>query len=353
MITRRTFLMALAPPAAAETVVFRSGADGYHTFRIPALVSTRKKTLLAFCEGRRGGRGDSGNIDIVVKRSRDHGRTWSAALPVADFGGDTIGNPAPVVDRATGVIWLALTRNPGDTTEKQILAREGSGTRTVWMTSSHDDGRTWSAPQDITGTTKLPEWTWYATGPGSGIQTRSGRLLIACDHNRGVTPASERWSHVIYSDSHGAAWKLGGSAGPQCNECAAIELSDGSLQLNMRSYAGRHRRLISSSRDGGLTWTTPADDEALVEPVCQASLIRYGRDKLLFANPASTQRERMTVRLSRDGGHTWPVERLVHAGPSAYSNLVELPKGGVGLLYEKGEKSPYESIVFAMLGKMT
>ena len=131
MITRRTFLMALAPPAAAETVVFRSGADGYHTFRIPALVSTRKKTLLAFCEGRRGGRGDSGNIDIVVKRSHDHGRTWSAALPVADFGGDTIGNPAPVVDRTTGVIWLALTRNPGDVTEKQILAREGSGTRTM------------------------------------------------------------------------------------------------------------------------------------------------------------------------------------------------------------------------------
>lgn len=341
--------MAMARPSS-ETVVFRSGEDGYHTYRIPAIVATKKKTLLAFCEGRKSARGDSGNIDLLVKRSTDQGRTWSPAITVADFGGDTIGNPAPVVDRSNGTIWLPLTRNPGDTTEKQIQARTGSGTRTVWITSSRDDGQTWATPTDITATTKLPEWTWYATGPGNGIQTRSGRLVIPCDHNR--DPASERWSHVIYSDDHGASWKLGGAAGPQCNECAVVELRDGSLQLNMRSYAGRNRRLVSVSRDGGLTWSTPVTDESLIEPVCQASLIRYRKDRLLFANPASTKRERMTVRVSRDEGRTWASEQLVHAGPAAYSNLVELPRGGVGLLYEKGEKSAYEAIVFATLGAL-
>ena len=347
MITRRNLLMALAPPLTPEVTVFRAGEDGYHTYRIPALVATKKRTLLAFCEGRRSARGDSGNIDVLVKRSTDQGRTWSRASTVADFDGDTIGNPAPVADRQTGVIWLPLTRNPGEVTEKEILARTTRGTRTVWMTSSRDDGHTWSTPADITATTKLPDWTWYATGPGNGIQTRTGRLVIPCDHNRG--PESERWSHVIYSDDHGSTWKLGGAAGPQCNECAVAELSDGSLLLNMRSYAGRNRRATSVSRDGGLTWAAPVLDDALLEPVCQASMIRYGKRGLLFANPASTKREKMTVRVSRNGGRTWTGERVVYAGPAAYSNLVELPRGGVGLLYEKGEKSPYETIAFATL----
>src|ERR1700741_2961982 len=120
------FLLLFALAAAAfaaspiETAdVFRSGEGGYHTYRIPALIATRKGTLVAFCEGRRIGGGDSGDIDLLLKRSFDRGKTWTAAKVLADFGADTIGNPAPVVDRKTGVILLLLTRNPGDVTEKQ------------------------------------------------------------------------------------------------------------------------------------------------------------------------------------------------------------------------------------------
>lgn len=337
-----------ADSALTSADVYTAGQDGHHTYRIPAVVRTAKGTVLAFCEGRKNNARDWGDIDLLVKRSADGGRTWSRAITVADFGADTIGNPAPVVDRRTKTIWLLLTRNPGEVPEKKISAGLSGATRTVWVTHSKNDGRTWATPVDITAAVKQPEWTWYATGPVNGIQLRTGRMVIPCDHNRGDT--SRRYSHVIYSDDGGKTWKLGGSAGPDCNESTVIELSDGSLMLNMRSYSGKNRRAVSISRDGGLTWSEPVWDDALIEPVCQASLIGFGKGKrrvLLFSNPAATTRVNMTVRLSRDDGKSWSVSKTVHAGPSAYSNLVELNGKTVGLLYERGDAGPYERITFA------
>ncbi|HWQ56858.1 MAG TPA: exo-alpha-sialidase [Bryobacteraceae bacterium] len=332
-----------------ETVVYRSGEDGYHTYRIPAAITTRDGTLLAFCEGRKTGREDSGDIDLLVKRSGDGGRTWSRAITVADFGGDTIGNPAPVVDLRNGTVWLLLTSNPGDVPEKDIQAGLTGPTRRVWVTHSNDDGATWAKPREITAAVKRPEWSWYATGPGNGIQLRDGRLMVACDHYFGST-SEQRYSHVIYSDDAGETWKIGGTAGPRCNESTVAERPDGSLVLNMRNDMGRHRRAVSTSVDGGLTWTAPVLDEALIEPVCQGSLLRAGSGKesvLLFANPADTRRRNMTVRLSRDGGATWRVAKVIHPGPAAYSNLVDLRQGWIGLLYERGDEQPYETITLA------
>jgi sialidase-1 len=339
------FLPAWAAAQFSQVDVFRASEGGYHTYRIPALVVTRSGALLAFCEGRRGGRGDSGDIDLLLKRSRDNGRTWSDLQVVADFGDDTIGNPAPVVDRKTGAILLLLTRNPGHVTERQIIDGTAAGTRTVWLTRSTNDGLTWTPPEEITASVKLPDWTWYATGPGNGIQLRSGRLVIPCDHIVAGTKAN--YSHVILSDDGGRTWRIGGSAGDQTNESAVVELRDRSLLLNMRSNHGRNRRAVARSRDQGLTWSAVESDEALIEPVCQASLIRFTKDRLLFSNPADTKRRMLTVKLSRDEGKTWPVERLVHAGPSAYSSLARLKSGRIGLLYERGANSPYELISFA------
>jgi sialidase-1 len=344
-------LMAALPGLALEQVeVFVSGEGGYHTYRIPALIATKKGTLLAFCEGRKNSGGDSGDIDVVLKRSFDNGRTWSAMQKIADFGEDTIGNPTPVVERKTGAILLLLTRNPGEQHEKQIIDRTSAGTRTVWISRSTDDGATWSAPAEITASTKLLDWTWYATGPGNGIQTRSGRLVIPCDHNTGD---KLRYSHVIYSDDRGATWKIGGVAEEKTNESAVAEARDGSLVFNMRSYHGKSRRAVARSRDGGLTWSPLALDEALVEPVCQASLISAARPgkrpdgRLLFSNPAATTRTRMTVRFSRDDGRTWAGTRVIHEGPAAYSSLAVRRDGSIGLLYERGSKRPYEKITFA------
>jgi sialidase-1 len=344
-------LLALPLPArAAEPVqapVFVGGEGGYNTYRIPSVIVTAKGTVLAFCEGRKNGRGDAGDIDLILKRSTDGGKTWGATQVIWDDAKNTCGNPCPVVDAKSGTVWLLLTHNLGTDTEAAIVSGTSKGSRTVWVTSSTDDGVTWAKPTQITKEVKRPEWTWYATGPGVGIQLKSGRLLIPCDSKSDGGKVRE--SHVIFSDDGGKSWKLGGVVGPQCNECQAVELADGSVMLNMRTYAGNNRRLVAVSRDGGETFTKPAEDKELIEPVCQASILRLPGPNggVLFSNPASTKREKMTVRLCRDEGKTWAVAKVLHAGPAAYSCLTVLPGGEVGCLYERGDKSPYENITFA------
>lgn len=327
-----------------QTPLFVAGADGYHTYRIPSLLVTPKGTVLAFCEGRKKGRGDAGNIDLILKRSKDGGATWSNTQIVWDDQDNTCGNPCPVVDRRTGTIWLLMTHNLGRDTEAQIVAGTAQGSRTVWIAESNDEGASWSKPKEITRDVKMGDWTWYATGPGVGIQLKSGRLMIPCDNK--VRGAKAHQSHVIYSDDGGKSWKLGGVVGPNCNESQIIERADGLLLLNMRSYQANNRRLIATSADAGASWTAPREDPALIEPVCQASIIRAAGG-VLFSNPAGKKRENMTIRLSVDGGGTWPVSRVLHAGPAAYSCLAELPDGTIACLYERGNKQPYENITFA------
>lgn len=349
----------------AVTDVYVSGEDGYHTYRIPSLLVTKKGTLLAFCEGRKGGRGDSGNIDLLVKRSEDGGATWSRQQVVWDDGANTCGNPCPVVDERTGTIWLTMTWNHGQDTEHQIMQSAGQDTRRVFVTHSDDDGRTWAQPREITETTKRPEWRWYATGPGVGIQLKhgpwQGRLLIPCDHSVVTREDPTGYnSHVIFSDDHGKTWQLGGAIRPAVNECQVVELTDGTLLMNMRNYdPSQNTRAIATSGDGGLTWSQVGHDPVLVEPICQASLVRYDlwpegeQDCLLFSNPAHGRtgvRRDMTVRLSRDGGKTWPIERLLWPGPTAYSCLAVRPDGTIACLFEGGRENPYERIVFARFG---
>ncbi|MCP5518560.1 MAG: exo-alpha-sialidase [Verrucomicrobiales bacterium] len=334
-----------------ETPLFVSGEGGYHTYRIPALAVPAPGVVLAFCEGRQGGQGDSGNIDLLLRRSTDGGETWSAPQVVWDDGANTCGNPAPVVDRQTGKVWLLLTWNRGDDHERQIIDRTSRDTRRVFVASSADQGVTWTRPVEITAAVKRSDWTWYATGPGAGIQLRrgphAGRLVIPCDHIE--AESKHYYSHVIWSDDHGRTWQLGGSTPEhQVNECMVAERRDGRLLLNMRNYdRSRRQRQVAFSTDGGQTWQDQGFDTALIEPICQASLRRCG-DFLLFSNPADPKsRINLTVRLSRDEGETWPAQRVLHAGPSAYSDLADLGDGRVACLYERGVKSPYETITLA------
>lgn len=344
------------PPSVFDdesfTTVFRSGRDGYHTFRIPAVVRTNEGTLLAFAEGRKNGGGDSGDIDLVMRRSSDDGRSWSDLQVLWNDGPHTCGNPCPVVDRQTGRIVLLSTRNLGQDHEREIIAQTSEDTRRVYVLSSDDDGKTFTKPREITSTTKESDWTWYATGPGNGIQLRNGphegRLVIPCDHIE--ADPKRYWSHCIFSDDGGETWQLGSSTPKdKVNECAVAELDDGRLVLNMRNYDRSQRtRQIAFSDDGGATWTAQRHDEELIEPICQASLVRGPKGALWFSNPASRDgRVQMTVRRSTDRGATWKTSWLLHAGPSAYSCLVSLEEGVVGCLFEGGDSSPYEALLWA------
>lgn len=349
-----------APPPTPPTgdPLFVSGQNGYHTYRIPALAVTTRGTVLAFCEGRKNSASDTGDIDLLVRRSTDHGASWSEPKAVWDDAGNTCGNPCAVVDRDTGAIWLLSTWNRGEDRESQIIARASRDTRRVFVMHSTDDGVTWTAPREITGEVKRTNWTWYATGPGSGIQIQhgphQGRLVIPCDHIEAET--KHYYSHVIYSDDHGKTWKLGGASPQhQVNECEVVELTGGRLLLNMRNYdRAKKARQVAVSDDGGATWKDQRFDAALLEPICQAALERYRWPDatqpgvILFSNPASaTARVNLTVRASYDDAQTWPVARVLHAGPSAYSDLAVLANGQIACLYEAGVKSAYERIVLA------
>ena len=366
-------LLWFAPPAAAtpafdERAVFVSGQDGYHTFRIPALVRAADGSLLAFAEGRKNSSSDTGNIDLVLRRSTDQGATWGPLQVVWDNGNNTCGNPSPVLDATTGTLWLLSTWNLGSDSESMIVNGTSTDTRRVFRLFSTDHGATWSAAAEITSTTKQAGWTWYATGPGAGIQLKrgnqAGRLLVACDHIRADTKAFG--SHVIYSDDHGANWQIGAiaptTATVRPNENLAVELvapgGDGGSRVffNARDHQGPHTRATAMSPDGGLTYDGGVFTDApqFVTPTVQGGLARMRAtddgdpgNRILFSCPNAGSRTRMSIWSSTDETLTWSAPKLVHEGPSAYSDMARLADGRIGLLYEKGAASPYETITFA------
>lgn len=354
------FSISAAVAVPALTDVFISRTDGYDTYRIPAIVVTTNGTVLAFCEGRKNSRNDTGKIDLLLKRSTDGGKTWSAQQIVRSDAENVCGNPAPVLDEATGVVWLLMTWNLGTDGEREIGSGTSKDTRRVFVTHSEDNGVSWAKPQEITASVKKADWRWYATGPANGIQLTRGahndRLVIPCNHTEtNDTGQAVSLAHVIYSDDHGVTWRLGGSEDELTNESTVVERADGSLLQNMRSYHKKNRRAVAASNDGGASWSRVKLDDALIEPVCQGSILRYSwpengtPSRILFCNPASTKRENLTIRVSYDEGATWAASKVIHAGPSAYSCLAVLPDKSIACLFECGEKSAYEKISLARI----
>lgn len=347
-------------PKFTETL-FSKGDCGVDTYRIPSMVQTKAGTILAFAEARRNSRKDTGDIDLVLRRSQDGGRTWGEIITVWDDAENVCGNPTPVVDRKTGRILLFSTWNNGLDIEKDIHARTSADTRRIFVLYSDDDGLTWSDAREITSSVKLPEWTWYATGPCHAIQlTRGrhkGRIVVPCNH--GVFGQGTH-SHVFYTDDGGETFHLGGS--PMLgNEATVAELKNGDLLLNMRGPRSEDRvengaaRLAAVSHDGGESFDEAYSEYGLIEPVCNASIINwYKRGKttetLLFSNPEhKTKRKNMSVKQSDDSGKTWRTVCLLTANPAAYSDLLILNNGDVAVYYETGDKTCYDKMVFTVL----
>ncbi|MDI3406352.1 sialidase family protein [Streptomyces cavernicola] len=365
---------AVAGPARGceVSVPYRAGEDGYDTFRIPAALRTPGGTLLAFAEGRVGGAGDSGNIDVVVKRSTDGGCTWGPLSVVAAGEGDTRGNPAPVVDPRTGRVVLLTSYNSGQVTEAQIMRGEATAeqSRRVFVQTSGDDGRTFSRPRDITADVKPAHWRWYATGPGHAVAlTRgphAGRLVVPSNHSSAPPAGSADTgqepkyygAHAIYSDDGGRSWQLGFvddayEGVDNANESIAAELPDGRLYFNARDQHGVSvgNRLDSFSSDGGESLDRPYQVQPTLNdvPVVQASVLQLAgqRGGLLFSGPSvPTARQAMALWRSDDAGRTFRKVLTVSELRAAYSDLVRVDGGRVGLLYETGDAGTYERVEF-------
>jgi len=351
-----------AAPAPEFFDVFPANSNGVTRHRIPGMVVTTKGTVLAYCEARINNSSDWGEIEIHLRRSTDGGKTWDAPRRIAHRGArlegnprkksggereQTVNNPVAIVDRVTGAIEFVYCVN---------YAR-------AFAMRSTDDGLTWTDPVDITASfepfRRHYDWKVIATGPGHGLQLKNGRLVVPIWLAYGaVGDHKPSASATIYSDDHGRTWRAGDIAFPNSgdfgdpNETMITTTADGRVLLVARNVSKANRKLVSVSADGATGWSTPRFHEQLWEPICMASIVAHpsrpgtqlysaphtlARDASGREIPAGRgKRENLSIKLSRDDGKTWPVNRTLEAGPSAYSDLAVLPDGRVLCLYEAG-----------------
>jgi sialidase-1 len=361
----------------APVTVFESGAGGHKSYRIPAIVTVKNGTLLAFAEGRVNNAGDFGDINIVLKRSMDNGKTWSAIQTVVNYDQLQAGNPAPVVD-LTDPLYpqgrVFLFYNTGNNHESEV--RKGKGLREVWYKTSTDAGATWSEAVNITKQTHKPrqptanaeynfkeDWRSYANTPGHAMQFNTGiykgRIFVAANHSAGepLKQAEDYKAHGFYTDDHGKTFQLSETVErPGGNEAMATEISSNRLMMNVRNQKGDVRaRLIAISKDGGAKWDSVYFDHNLPDPVCQGSILtvskKKGKSIVAFCNAADTKnRDNLTLRISYDDGFIWKksfaIDSTGKRDNAAYSDIVRISKKKIGVLYEKEN---YAKIIFTVV----
>lgn len=356
-----------AAPFIEKQDLFRIGDDpAYRRYHIPGLVVTAKGTVLAWCEARKTD-GDWADIRILLRRSTDDGKTWSEAKSIAAVDGPVSKNPFSLALKNTDPKTVTYN-NPvliagRDGTVHMLFSLEYM--RCFYQRSA-DDGVSWSQPVEITKSfeafRKHYDWKVLATGPNHSIQLRTGRLVVPVWLSTGTGGNAHRPSvtATIYSDDAGKTWLAGDIAVPNTeawinpNETVALELADGRVMLNVRSESRAHRRLVVTSPDGATGWSTPQFDDALLEPICMAGLVRYdhaGQRLLLFSNPHNLNRadgkaepgkgrdrRNVSVKASSDEGRTWTTGKSLEPGPSAYSDLAVTKAGTILCLYGRAGK---------------
>ena len=353
-------------------VVFQAGELGYHTFRIPAIIKHSAGALLAFCEGRKANSSDFGDIDIVMKRSGDGGTTWGPLQVVVDRAESQAGNPAPVLDQLDTRYpkgRVLLFYNTGNQPENTI--RKGIGMREVWYIASADGGMSWETPVNITAQVHHPaalepsgaDWRSYANTPGHALQIMQGpfrgRILVAANHSAGapLPHFKDYQAHTFITNDHAQSFSFGSNISfVGSNESMATELANGGVLLNSRNQSGDVRaRIISRSNNGGVSWDTTYYERSLIDPVNQGAVLTLGYKKgkaivVSSHTQDSLRRNNLLLHISRNDGYNWEqvalVDATVAATPkdyTAYSDLVQITKQQLGILYERNQ---YKEIVF-------
>ncbi|MEZ6055433.1 MAG: sialidase family protein [Planctomycetaceae bacterium] len=316
-------------PLLASETLFKSGTDGVHTYRIPAIITASNGDLIAACDARRKSSADlvhQRTIDIVYRRSTDNGATWSPITVMDPVENGGCSDPSLLLDAVTQDVFCFYNFLPLDPTNREYR---------FLVQKSSDHGKSWGPPRDITDQVRAPELqhAFIFVTSGRGIQTRSGTLIHNFVHvGHGAT--------LIISNDHGATWKGGGMVTP-ADESKVVELADGTLMVNSRTTPGS--RQVHRSGDQGRTWKSVAD-VTLPDPQCNACILQYtakrdgfDKDRLIFCNAASNSgRKNLAVRMSYDGGHHWTEGRVIDPGPAAYSEITPLKDGSFGVLYEPG-----------------
>ncbi len=352
-----------------------AGQDNVHTYRIPGLITTNAGTLIAIYDIRYNNSKDlQEDIDIGMSRSTDGGQSWEPMKVIMDMGEwggrpqrlNGTGDPCILYDHFTGTLWVAALWMSGSHHEKMLWWDSKPGmtpeeTGQFILAKSTDDGISWSDPVNITSQIKDPSWQLLLAGPGRGLTLSDGTLVFPVQYKSdlGVQALDGGQytcqSTIVYSTDKGKTWQIGTGAKPNTTEAQAVELSDGSIMLNMRDDLNRaakdkgNGRAVAISRDLGKNWALhPSSNHALTEPNCMASLIsanvKAGRKTipvLFFSNPShASERKNMTIKASTDEGNTWPPENQILLNEETgfgYSCLTITKDKCVGILYE-GER---------------
>lgn len=331
-----------------RTLVFAPGDYGSSNYRIPAIVTAADNSLVVLTDKRKYGSGDlPGDIDIVARRSTDNGKTWSEPKNVAVGTGSGKGyGDAVVVKSKTGKLVSLFVGGTG------FFNSTPSNPIRTYVSTSDDNGITWSAPRDITssiygvGCTDAVRANWYGSfcGSGQGLCTRSGRLMVVCAVRE--TSAGGINNFALYSDDEGQTWTVSNRALTGGDEAKVVELNDGAILMSVRTGGNR---LWTKSTDGGITWGIKNSWTEIWGNACDADIVRYtstldgfNKNRLLHTLPNASDRTNVTMWVSYDEGKTWPTKKSICTGQSAYSSITILPDGTIGVYLEEDGSTPYK-----------
>lgn len=374
--------------AADHTIRFgkilrAAGQDAIDTYRIPGLITTNAGTLIGVYDNRYKNSKDlQEDIDIGMSRSTDGGQNWEpmkVIMDMGDYGGlpqqlNGIGDPCVIYDHVTNTIWVAALWMSGSAPDKMLWRASQPGmtpqeTGQFILVKSTDDGVSWSQPINITEQIKDPSWQLLLQGPGRGITMSDGTLVFPAQFKADIgvkaLDGGQYTCHstIVYSEDGGDSWHIGTGAKSNTTEAQVVELSDGSLMLNMRDDRNRtdksatNGRAVAITHDLGQTWTVhPSSNSALPEPNCMASLINTTltvggakKNVLFFSNPNDKAgRIKMTLKASLDEGLTWPEENWIELySPSCYgySCMTMVDEETIGILYEGTKELFFQKVL--------